>query len=83
MSEWTDRLAEDLGVTPIDPTQERSLLKASREIAHRVERKDTPLTTYLIGVAVGAASTSGTDSAAALNAALDAVIAALPPESGL
>ncbi len=78
MSEWTYRLAETLGVTRIDPAQESSLLRASREIAHRVERKDTPLTTYLIGVAVGTATAAGTDAGDALNAALDAVLAALP-----
>jgi Domain of unknown function (DUF6457) len=82
MSEWTDRLAETLGVAPIDRDQEDSILKTSREIAHRVERKDTPLTTYLIGVSVGTATTSGTDPAAALGIALDAVLAALPPDSG-
>jgi hypothetical protein len=82
MSEWMDRLAETLGVTPIDPSQERSLLNASREIAHRVERKDTPLTAYLIGVAVGSAVSSGADPASVLSRAIDAVLAALPPDPG-
>jgi hypothetical protein len=76
MSEWTDRLATALEVTSLDAGQEASILKASREIAHRVERRDTPLSTYLLGVAVGQ---RGSDPAA-LKQVLDAALALLPPE---
>ena len=80
MSEWTDRLAEALGVTPHDEGQEASLLKASREIAHRVERRDTPLSTYLLGVAAGQRVAAGTPGAAAIREVVDAALALLPPE---
>jgi Domain of unknown function (DUF6457) len=59
MSEWTDRLAEALTVEPLDPDDEARLLDASREIAHRVERKDTPLSSFLMGVAVGSMTATG------------------------
>ena len=49
---WLGHVASELGV---DPNIERdALLDAARVVAHSVERKATPLTTYLIGVAVGA-----------------------------
>jgi hypothetical protein len=78
MSEWTDRLAAALDVTPLDAGQESSILKASREIAHRVERRDTPLSTYLLGVAVGQRAAASPDE---LQQVLDAALALLPPES--
>ncbi len=85
MSEWTDRLAEALGVPPIDDEQEATLLRASRDIAHRVERRDTPLSTYLLGVAVGQRVAGGTPEPAASREVLEAALALLPaiePEDG-
>jgi Domain of unknown function (DUF6457) len=79
MSEWTDQLARTLGVAPIDAALEGPLLEASREIAHRVERKDTPLSTYLLGVAAGARIADGADPADALRDAVDTLLGALPP----
>jgi hypothetical protein len=79
MSDWTDRLAETLEVTPLDAAQQDSLLHASREIAHRTERKDTPLSTYLLGVAVGGRTAAGADQSVALREAVGAVLALLPP----
>jgi hypothetical protein len=81
MSEWTDQLARTLGVAPIDAALEGPLLTASREVAHRVERKDTPLSTYLLGVAAGARIASGSDPADALREVVDTLLASLPPES--
>jgi hypothetical protein len=80
MSEWTDRLAEALGVTPLDEAQQASLLNASREIAHRVERRDTPLSTYLLGVAAGQRVAAGTPGAAAIREVVDAALTLLPPD---
>ena len=79
MSEWTDRLAQTLGVAPIDAGLEDPLLHASREVAHRVERKDTPLSTYLLGLAAGARVAAGTDPADALREVVDMLVATLPP----
>jgi hypothetical protein len=79
MSDWTDLLAETLEVTRLDPAQQDSLLHASREIAHRVERKETPLSAYLLGVAVGTRTAAGADPSDALREVVEAVLALLPP----
>ena len=48
---WLDVVARELAVnTKVDAGP---LLGTAREIAHNVERKQTPLTTFLLGVAVG------------------------------
>lgn len=53
MESWIDRLATALGEEPLAPTEVDALLDAAREVAHGVERRVTPLTTFLLGVAVG------------------------------
>ncbi len=47
---WLQHVATELDVAVDIPVD--SLLDAARVVAHSVERKATPLTTYLIGVAV-------------------------------
>lgn len=48
---WLDVVARELQVdVAVDPGP---LLSTARDVAHKVERKATPLTTFLIGVAVG------------------------------
>jgi hypothetical protein len=72
LDEWTDQVCEALGLDPklIDQTL---ILDLARDAAYGVARPAAPLTTYLVGVAVG----HGSDPAAA--AAV--VTALLPPES--
>ena len=70
MSTWTETLASALGVPPLSEEEAERLLDASRDVAHRVERKDTPLTTFLVGTAVGRATAGGLEPAAALDDAL-------------
>lgn len=53
MEAWIDRLAEALEETPLAPTEIEALLDAAREVAHGVERRVTPLSAFLVGVAVG------------------------------
>lgn len=55
---WLDVVGTELGVEV--SFDEAALLGTAREVAHRVERKATPLTTFLIGVAIGK-SQRGTD----------------------
>ncbi|MCA1726802.1 MAG: DUF6457 domain-containing protein, partial [Actinobacteria bacterium] len=65
MDDWLDGLAGALGVDPLSPQRAGALLKISREVAHGVERKYAPLSTYLIGIAVGSrASASGREAEA-------------------
>ena len=50
--EWLEELASSLGVDPLTDAQAEALLAVSREIAHGVERKTTPLAAFLLGRAV-------------------------------
>jgi hypothetical protein len=51
--EWIDDLCEVLSIDPNDIDID-GLLDLSREAAHGIERRAAPVTTYLVGVAVGA-----------------------------
>ena len=77
---WTDELAAALGVPAPSESERTVLLDASREIAHRVARKETPLTAFLIGVAVGRDAAAGVEPAEALDTALTVVAGVLPAE---
>ena len=76
--EWLDRLAEALGEEPLTGQEVDRLLRISREVAHRVERKATPLAAYLVGAAVGRAVERGSAREAAFDGAFDAVLVRLP-----
>jgi uncharacterized protein DUF6457 len=52
--EWLDELAAALGVPALTDSQAEALLMVSREVAHGVERKSTPLAAFLLGRAVEA-----------------------------
>ncbi len=80
MSEWTDMLAARLSVTSLDEGEEQALLDAAREIAHRRERKDTPLSAYLVGVASGVKIAAGTAPSEAFTEAMAALATLLPTE---
>lgn len=80
MSAWTERLAQALDVDPLDAQQEAALLRVSRDIAHRVERKETPLSAYLLGVAAGSRIATGSAPGEALEAVTSALRDALPPQ---
>ena len=79
MSEWTAHLAATLNVTPPTSAGEEALLHVSRDVAHRVERKDTPVSAYLMGVAAGLRIAGGADPGAALDEVVTLVTGALPP----
>ena len=51
--EWVDELCELLSIDPNDVDID-GLLDLSRQAAHGIERRAAPVTTYLVGVAVGA-----------------------------
>jgi hypothetical protein len=51
--EWVNALANELRLTSLSKHESDHLLAASREVAHRVERKATPLAMYVVGLAVG------------------------------
>ena len=80
MSTWTDALAEALDVSPLGEDEAERLLDASRDVAHRVQRKVTPLTAFLVGTAVGEAVARGTTAGDALDDALATVARLLPAD---
>lgn len=51
--EWVDGLAAELHLEALSAHEKEHLLSASREVAHRVERKATPLAMYVLGLSVG------------------------------
>jgi hypothetical protein len=81
--EWIDRLAEALGVNALDELQTAALLSAAREVAHRVERKTTPLAAYVVGTAAGKRIAAGETPAAALDEVLGVLLNMVPPGEGL
>jgi hypothetical protein len=52
MDGWLDALAITLGVDPLDEGQIAELLDVARDVAHTVERKATPMATFLLGAAM-------------------------------
>ena len=81
MVEWIDELAAALEVDPLTADETRDLLGAARDVAHRAERKITPLSTFLVGIAVGRADAAGTQRTQALAGALRSVRTILPADT--
>jgi hypothetical protein len=52
MENWLATMAITLGVDPLDEGQVAELLDVARDVAHGVERKATPMATFLLGAAV-------------------------------
>jgi hypothetical protein len=82
MDNWIDELARTLGEEPLASEEMAKLLDAAGDVAHRVERKMTPLSTFVLGCAVGRELAGGADRADALGTALRQLEALLPPTQG-
>ena len=67
LKQWLATLSAELGTSDIrmDDNTVRTVLDLARDSAHEVERVAAPLTTFLVGIAVGRGATLGTASAAA------------------
>jgi hypothetical protein len=77
--EWLHQLAIVLGVDPVDEAQISDILDAARDVAHNVERKLTPVSTFLLGAAVQRRIGHGASASDALQDALVDLRSALPP----
>ena len=75
---WIDELAEALGEPPVDRGQIGAMLRLSRDVAHRVERKLAPLSTFVAGIHVGRRTAEGATQQEALREVLEAVAPMLP-----
>lgn len=78
MESWIDRLAAILDEEPLSPQETTTLLEVARDVAHRVERKVTPLSTFLLGLAVGRSAAAGTTRADAMVSGLAGLRETLP-----
>ncbi len=79
MSEWIDELAETLEVEALTTAETGHILRVARDVAHRVERKDTPLAAFLLGMHVAHRTAAGTARDTALDDAIATTDALLPP----
>lgn len=50
---WTDHVCATLGLDPLTGPERTLLLDLARDAAHGVARPAAPVTTYLLGLAVG------------------------------
>ena len=77
--DWTDGLASELKLEALSKHERDHLLEASRQVAHRVERKATPLAMYVVGLSVGRQLTDRARDDA-IEDAIHALLLRLPPE---
>jgi hypothetical protein len=78
MESWIDDLARALGEQPLTPDEVEMLLGVARDVAHGVERKITPLSTFLLGAAVGRRQGGGEERSEALGATLGTLRGTMP-----
>jgi len=79
MDDWLEKLARELGEEPLTPQQTSTVLRLARDVAHNVERKLAPLSSYLVGVAVGRREAAGLPPDEAFREAAGAALGLVPP----
>ena len=79
MSGWIDDLAGALEVDTLSASETERLLRLARDVAHRIERKGTPLASFLLGMHVGGRTADGSPRAVVLDDAIALAEALLPP----
>jgi Domain of unknown function (DUF6457) len=75
---WLDRLAERLGVDALGADERSRVLAAARDVAHGVERRLTPLATFLLGAAVARRLSEGEARHDAVRAAVEELESLIP-----
>ncbi|HEY3264480.1 MAG TPA: DUF6457 domain-containing protein [Actinomycetota bacterium] len=78
METWIDGLASALGQDPASAAETSQVLTVARDVAHGVERKITPVSTYLLGIAVGRRMAAGSNRSDALTASIAELRSVLP-----
>ena len=76
--EWLDRLAQTFELDAPTNQEIVAVLDAARDVAHGVERKITPVSTFLLGMHVERRVSGGTSRQEALTSAIAALEATLP-----
>jgi hypothetical protein len=78
VAEWIDDLATAFELEPLSDRESDGLLRVARDVAHSVERKDTPLAAFLLGMRVAALADDGQPRVETLDAAVAEIQALLP-----
>jgi cob(I)alamin adenosyltransferase len=79
--DWIERYAEALGEGIVSgPNERRAMLKLAREVAHRTERMNAPLTTFLAGQYLAVRRAEGASEVEAIREAIRRAERLLPPE---
>jgi len=77
---WLSQLADVQGTAGLNEAEIESLLGVARDVAHRVERKVTPLAAFLLGMAVERRIAGGSSRTDALGGAIAELQGLLPEE---
>jgi hypothetical protein len=77
---WLDELATRLGLDALSADERSRILSVARDVAHGVERRLTPLATFLLGAAVARRASEGATTEQALREAVE-VVASLVPDA--
>jgi hypothetical protein len=77
--DWIEGFANELDLEQLSKHEVDHLLTSARDVAHRVERKITPLAMYLVGVAVGQQMANGKTRDDAIEDAIHTLLFRLPP----
>jgi hypothetical protein len=75
---WLEELARTQGVDALSDGEVESLLNVARDVAHRVERKVTPLAAFLLGMAVERRISTGASRGEALDDTIAELAGLLP-----
>jgi hypothetical protein len=74
-----DRLAQALDVEAATSAEVAAILTVARDVAHTMERRITPVSTFLLGIAVQERVAAGAARGDALTAAIADLRSAMPP----
>jgi hypothetical protein len=77
--DWIDELAATFGTEAPSAEEKVQLLDVARDVAHAVERKVTPLSTFVLGMAVQERAAAGEARGEAFTNAISTLRATLPP----
>ena len=81
MDNWIDEFAAALGEQSMGQKEMGAILKMARDVAHGVDRKMAPLSTFLAGISVGKRVAEGSSREGALTEAIEAARALIPTQA--
>jgi hypothetical protein len=79
--DWLDQLAATFGLEPPVSEETVHVLNVARDVAHRVERRITPLATLLMGMSIERRMAAGATRPDAVAGAIEDLRSVLPPAS--